>query len=53
MTKTTTTTMTCWNCRGEAEGEHELVIDISATGVGRQERKVPLCNHCAESFGKE
>ncbi len=52
-TKTTKTTTTCWNCGGDAEGEHQLIIEISAVGVGRQQRNVPICNRCAESFGKE
>jgi hypothetical protein len=52
-TTTTKTKTTCWNCAGDAEGEHELVVEISAIGVGRQQRNVPLCNRCASLYGKE
>jgi 5-methylcytosine-specific restriction endonuclease McrA len=54
-TKKTATT-TCWNCGREIvelDSEHQLVIEIARTGEGRQQRHVPLCNNCADSFGKE
>lgn len=62
-TTLTKTKTTCWNCREKLqplldlsdsmESLFELVVEISRVGEGRQQRALPLCHRCAETFGKE